>query len=138
MRSSLLWGPRRRSDRSCDAGRRGPAPGTGRAGPGRSRRADQHGHRVQVPRCARACSGDRAAAPIGAATLAAAVRLRERGELGPDDRVVLINTGTAYKYPDALELALGTAPPLRSELRRWPPRSGSGNGESWARTIASC
>jgi len=54
-----------------------------------------------------------AAAPEGAATLAAAVRLRERGELGPDDRIVLINTGTVYKYPDALELALGTEPPAQ-------------------------
>jgi threonine synthase len=42
------------------------------------------------------------AAPEGAATLAGARRLRERGELSPDERVVLINTGTALKYPEAL------------------------------------
>jgi threonine synthase len=46
------------------------------------------------------------AAPEGAATLAAAKRLRERGDLGPDDRVVLINTGTGLKYPEAMELAV--------------------------------
>jgi threonine synthase len=38
------------------------------------------------------------AAPEGAATLAAAMALRERGELGADDEVVLINTGSALKY----------------------------------------
>jgi threonine synthase len=46
------------------------------------------------------------AAPEGAATLAAAKRLREQGDLGPDDRVVLINTGTGLKYPEAMELAV--------------------------------
>jgi threonine synthase len=46
------------------------------------------------------------AAPEGAATLAAARRLRERGDLGADDRVVLINTGTGLKYPEAMELAV--------------------------------
>jgi threonine synthase len=47
------------------------------------------------------------AAPEGAATLAAAIRLRERGDLEPSDRVVLINTGTGLKYPEAMELAVG-------------------------------
>jgi threonine synthase len=42
------------------------------------------------------------AAPEGAATLAAALSLRERGELGADDEVVLINTGSALKYPELL------------------------------------
>jgi threonine synthase len=42
------------------------------------------------------------AAPEGAATLAAAIALRERGELGADETVVLINTGSALKYPDLL------------------------------------
>jgi threonine synthase len=42
------------------------------------------------------------AAPEGAATLAAAIVLRERGELGADETVVLINTGSALKYPDLL------------------------------------
>jgi threonine synthase len=43
------------------------------------------------------------AAPEGAATLAAAVQLREKGVLQPKDCVVLINTGTALKYQEALE-----------------------------------
>ena len=43
------------------------------------------------------------AAPEGAATLAAAIALRERGELGADDEVVLINTGSALKYPELLK-----------------------------------
>lgn len=47
------------------------------------------------------------AAPEGAATLAAAIRLRERSDLEPGDRVVLINTGTGLKYPEAMRLALG-------------------------------
>jgi threonine synthase len=45
------------------------------------------------------------AAPEGAATLAAAIRLRERGDLDARERVVLINTGSGIKYPEALELA---------------------------------
>jgi threonine synthase len=43
------------------------------------------------------------ACPEGAATLVGARVLRERGDLGERDRVVLINTGTALKYGDALE-----------------------------------
>jgi threonine synthase len=46
------------------------------------------------------------AAPEGAATLAGARHLRERGELRSGDRVVLINTGTGLKYPDVLTRAL--------------------------------
>jgi threonine synthase len=46
------------------------------------------------------------AAPEGAATLAAAARLRERGDLAPTDRVVLINTGSAAKYQDAALVAV--------------------------------
>jgi threonine synthase len=49
------------------------------------------------------------ACPEGAATLAGAARLRERGELRGDERVVLINTGSALKYPEALEI-LGAGP----------------------------
>lgn len=40
--------------------------------------------------------------PEGAATVAAAQRLRAAGWLRADDRVVLINTGTALKYPEAV------------------------------------
>ena len=43
-----------------------------------------------------------AAAPEGAATLAAAIALRESGELGAGDEVVLINTGSALKYLELL------------------------------------
>ncbi len=39
------------------------------------------------------------AAPEGGATLAALLRLRDRGEIATDDRVVLFNTGTGLKYP---------------------------------------
>ena len=46
------------------------------------------------------------ASPEGAATLAAARLLRERGDLHPSDRVVLINTGSASKYPEAVAAAL--------------------------------
>lgn len=43
------------------------------------------------------------AAPEGAATLAAAIALRERGDLSADDAVVLINTGSALKYLELLQ-----------------------------------
>jgi threonine synthase len=43
-----------------------------------------------------------AAAPEGAATLAAYDMLRASGTLSDRDRVVLINTGSAMKYPDLL------------------------------------
>ena len=46
------------------------------------------------------------AAPEGAATLAGAEALRDRGDLSAEDHVVLINTGTALKYPEALAEAL--------------------------------
>ena len=46
------------------------------------------------------------ASPEGAATLAAARVLREQGELRESDRVVLINTGSASKYPEAVAGAL--------------------------------
>ncbi|GAC1447940.1 MAG: threonine synthase [Ktedonobacterales bacterium] len=39
------------------------------------------------------------AAPEGGATLAALLRLRERGLVRPDEHIVLFNTGTGLKYP---------------------------------------
>jgi threonine synthase len=48
------------------------------------------------------------ACPEGAATVAGAALLRERGDLGTDDRVVLINTGTASKYPEILSQAFSS------------------------------
>jgi threonine synthase len=47
------------------------------------------------------------ASPEGAATLAGLHRLRESGDVGPGDRVVLINTGSGLKYTDVLQ-ELGT------------------------------
>lgn len=41
--------------------------------------------------------------PEGAAAVAAARMLRETDELGPDDVVVILNTGTGLKYPSVLE-----------------------------------
>ena len=46
------------------------------------------------------------ACPEGAATLVAATRLRERGELDQNDRVVLVNTGNALKYPEQMSAAV--------------------------------
>lgn len=43
------------------------------------------------------------AAPEGAATLAAAVKLVEEGWIQPDERVVLFNTGTGMKYMHLLD-----------------------------------
>jgi threonine synthase len=39
------------------------------------------------------------AAPEGGATLAALLRLRARGAVRADERIVLFNTGTGLKYP---------------------------------------
>jgi threonine synthase len=47
--------------------------------------------------------------PEGAATLVAAERLRARGDLAEGERVVLVNTGSGLKYPEALEQALGAS-----------------------------
>jgi threonine synthase len=58
--------------------------------------------------------GGIAVAPEGAATLAGAIRLREQGELDPDSRVVLLNTGTAFKYPDAIAAGLVAERPTES------------------------
>lgn len=43
--------------------------------------------------------------PEGAATIVAAQKLRTRGWLRPAEEVVLINTGTGLKYPDAARAA---------------------------------
>ena len=40
--------------------------------------------------------------PEGAATLAAAIKLKENGQIGRDERVLLLNTGSGLKYPDLL------------------------------------
>jgi threonine synthase len=40
--------------------------------------------------------------PEGAATLAAAVMMRESGAIGPKERVLLLNTGSGLIYPEVL------------------------------------
>ncbi len=42
-------------------------------------------------------------APEGGATLAALLKLKDRGWVEPDEKVVLFNTGTGFKYMDALD-----------------------------------
>ncbi len=51
------------------------------------------------------------AAPEGAASLAAYRKLRESGFFGPDDRVVLFNTGSGLKYLDVIEGQKKPVPP---------------------------
>ena len=46
------------------------------------------------------------AAPEGAATVSAALKLAASGWIRPEDRVVLFNTGTGYKYAEAWGKAL--------------------------------
>ena len=48
--------------------------------------------------------------PEGAATFAAARKLRETGWIGQGERVVLLNTGTGLKYPETVQV---TAPLLQ-------------------------
>lgn len=49
--------------------------------------------------------------PEGAATLAAAMMLRESGWIKADERVVLLNTGTGLKYPETVEGDLAVLEP---------------------------
>jgi threonine synthase len=49
--------------------------------------------------------------PEGAANLAAAIRLRDSGWLSPGDRVLLLNTGSGLKYPQALPVVLPVMDP---------------------------
>lgn len=58
------------------------------------------------------------AAPEGAASLAAYRKLRASGFFGPDDRVVLFNTGTGLKYLEVIEKEHPEAAPAPQ-----PPRS---------------
>lgn len=50
------------------------------------------------------------AAPEGAATVIAARKLAASGWIKPRETVVLFNTGTGYKYPEAWQRALQSAP----------------------------
>jgi threonine synthase len=51
------------------------------------------------------------AAPEGAATVIAARKLAASGWIKPEERVVLFNTGTGYKYAEAWQRALQSAGP---------------------------
>jgi threonine synthase len=44
------------------------------------------------------------ACPEGAATLSAAIKLLRNGWIKPDERVVLLNTGTGLKYPETVKI----------------------------------
>ena len=48
------------------------------------------------------------AAPEGGATVVAIQKLLARGEVKPDETIVLFNTGTGYKYVEAWEAALSS------------------------------
>ena len=42
--------------------------------------------------------------PEGAATLSAAIKLADSGWINPEDRVVLLNTGSGIKYPETVQV----------------------------------
>jgi len=44
------------------------------------------------------------ACPEGAATLSAAIKLKEMGWIQKDEKVLLLNTGTGLKYPDTIKI----------------------------------
>jgi threonine synthase len=57
------------------------------------------------------------AAPEGAASLVAYLKLRERGFFGPDDSVVLFNTGSGLKYLDVIGAhSTPAAPPASRQI----------------------
>jgi threonine synthase len=49
--------------------------------------------------------------PEGAAALAAVGSLRSSGWLGPDQTVVVLNTGSGLKYPDLVSTEAAIQPP---------------------------
>jgi threonine synthase len=49
--------------------------------------------------------------PEGAATFAAALRLKEQGWIKPEEKVVLLNTGTGLKYPETVQVNVTTLEP---------------------------
>jgi len=49
--------------------------------------------------------------PEGAATLAAAEKLRQQNWIKENERVVLLNTGTGLKYPDTVRVNAVTLQP---------------------------
>jgi threonine synthase len=55
--------------------------------------------------------------PEGAATLSAAVKLAGSGWIRPEEKVVLLNTGSGLKYPETVI----THPPVMSPEDNLPP-----------------
>jgi threonine synthase len=55
------------------------------------------------------------ASPEGGATVAALRRLCEQGWIGKDERVVLFNTGSGFKYLEAFDVRLETAEDFRRD-----------------------
>lgn len=55
--------------------------------------------------------------PEGAATLAAAIKLKQNGWIKSGERILLLNTGTGLKYPDSIQ----TEPPLLKPEDTLPP-----------------
>ncbi|HHW42651.1 MAG TPA: threonine synthase [Desulfotomaculum sp.] len=49
--------------------------------------------------------------PEGAATYAAALKLKEQGWLHGDEKVLLLNTGTGLKYPDTVQVSVPVLEP---------------------------
>jgi threonine synthase len=41
----------------------------------------------------------------------AAVKLKERGWIKPDEKVLLLNTGSGIKYPDTVDISVPTLQP---------------------------
>ena len=54
--------------------------------------------------------------PEGAATLSAAIKLVDSGWIKPEDRVVLLNTGSGIKYPETVQVT----PPVLQPGERLP------------------
>jgi threonine synthase len=57
------------------------------------------------------------AAPEGAASLVAYQKLRSSGFFGAEDKVVLFNTGSAYKYLDVIQAQEKKSRPDRAAAR---------------------
>jgi len=55
--------------------------------------------------------------PEGAATLSAAMKLRESGWIKTNEKVVILNTGSGLKYPETVRVS----PPLLSPTDKLPP-----------------
>ena len=54
--------------------------------------------------------------PEGAATLSAAIKLYQDGWITPEEKVVLLNTGSGLKYPETVQVT----PPVLNPGHRLP------------------